>query len=361
MSNNQFPGESRAPFDVKGVRGLLVPVEKAVGMVIPHDITEIVAGEKKGPAFKKGHVIGNEDVERLKDLGKYHIYVLDLDPEMIHENQAGEIIAKTACGDGVETDGKVSEGKVVFRASVDGLFRVDRDRLLQFNMLGDVMLATLHDNSVVAAGEQVAAGRAIPLVLPRATMDKASDILQQAAGLLRVQPFIIRKAAIVVTGREIHEGRIEDAFGPVMSKKLARYGVDVISVEKVPDDISMISDKIVDAITSGAELVICTGGMSVDPDDVTRVAIERAGAEDITYGSPVLPGAMFLISYIGDLPVVGIPACGMYFKNTVFDLVLPRLLAGQRVGRKEIARLGHGGLCIGCKECRFPVCPFGKE
>ncbi len=345
-------------FSTPGSR--LVPVDEAVGLVIPHDITEIVKGKKKGPAFKKGHVIREKDIEKLKDLGKYHVYCLDFGPEYAHENEAGLMIAKAACGQGVECDLKVTEGKVAFKASRSGLFRVDREKLLEFNLLGDVMLSTRHSNSVVNKGDQVAAGRAIPLVISRKLLDQAETILRDAGGILRVIPWQLKRAAIVVTGREVFEGRIKDAFGPAMSKKLRALGLEVQSLEKVTDDPGLISEAIRRAISRGAELVICTGGMSVDPDDVTRKGIRMAGAQDMTYGTPVLPGAMFLVSYIKTIPVLGIPACGMYFKTTVLDLVLPRILIKERIGRREIAALGHGGLCLSCKKCRYPVCPFGR-
>ncbi len=344
---------------VPGVKRL-VPVDKAVGMVLPHDITEIVPGKKKGPAFKKGHVIREEDISRLKDLGKFNIYCLELGPEDVHENEAGIALGRLACGPGVETDLNVTEGKVAFKAATDGLFKVDKEILYEINLLGDIMISTRHCNSAVKKGEGVAAARAIPLVIKRETLDAAKRLLEQADGLLRVMPWQISKAAIVVTGREVYEGRIEDAFGPAMTKKLEAQGIDVMSLEKVPDDTERISSAIKKALEKGAGLILCTGGMSVDPDDVTRKGIAMAGAQDITYGSPVLPGAMFLVSYIDRVPVLGIPACGMYFKTTILDLVLPRILAGERIGRKEIAAMGHGGLCLSCKKCHYPICPFGK-
>ncbi len=355
MSGERFIREGQGP----GVKRL-VPVDRAIGMVLPHDVTEIVPGKKKGPAFKKGHIIRAEDVAKLKDLGKFNIYCLELGPEDVHENEAGLALGRLACGPGVETDLKVTEGKVSFKAAIDGLFKVDTDILFQINLLGDIMISSRHSNTPVKRGELVAAGRAIPLVIERQVLRQAQELLEQANGLLRVLPWQISKAAIVVTGREVFEGRIEDAFGPAMSKKLASLGIEVISVEKVPDDTSLISQAIKRALAIGAGLVLCTGGMSVDPDDVTRKGIAQAGANGITYGSPVLPGAMFLVSYIEQVPVLGIPACGMYFKTTVLDLVLPRILAGERIGRKEIASLGHGGLCLSCKKCHYPVCPFGK-
>ena len=344
---------------IPGVKRL-VPVEEAVGMVLPHDITEIVPGKKKGAAFKKGHVIRPEDVSRLKDLGKFNIYCLELGPEDVHENEAGLVLGQLACGPGVETDLKITEGKVAFKAATDGLFKVDTDILYRINLLGDIMISTRHTNSPVKKGDAVGAGRAIPLVIRRDTLRQAQELLEQAEGLLKVIPWKISRGAIVVTGREVFEGRIKDAFGPAMKKKLTSFGVDVIGLEKVPDDAQTISEAIKRAAAKGAQIVICTGGMSVDPDDVTRKGIALSGATGITYGSPVLPGAMFLVSYIEDIPVLGIPACGMYFKTTVLDLVLPRILVGERLGRKEIAKMGHGGFCLSCKKCQYPVCPFGK-
>lgn len=339
----------------------LVPVDEAIGMVLPHDVTEIVAGEKKGPAFRKGHIVRDEDIEYLKRIGKFHIYVLDLTDDMLHEDDAAIQMAQAIAGANIAFDQKPVEGKVGFRATIDGVLRVERDALFRFNELGEVMLATLHTHTPVTAGKQIAAGRAIPLVIEKSIVAEAVKIAQQAGGILKVEPYKIKKAAIVVTGREVFECRIEDKFGPVMQKKLEAYGVEVVSFSKAPDDIEAIKREIELGLEKGAEFVMCTGGMSVDPDDVTRLAIKASGAEDIVYGSPVLPGAMFLVGYFpSGTPVVGIPACGMYFKATVFDVVLPRLLAGEKLDRKSIAELGHGGFCQGCKQCHFPICPFGK-
>ncbi len=338
----------------------LIDVEDAVGMVLPHDMTEIVPGETKGPAFKKGHVVTSDDVEHLKCLGKNHIYVIEVSGDEMHEDDAAIAMAEAIAGPGVTFDPNPSEGKIAYKAGTDGLFRVDRERLLALNLLGDVMLATVHDNSMVKAGDTIAAGRAIPLVIDKAVVDKAVEISSGDGGLLRVVPRMINRGAIVVTGQEVYEGRIKDSFGPRMKKKLQDFGLEVLSVTLAPDDIQTISDEIKRAVDSGAELILCTGGMSVDPDDVTRAGIARAGATDIVYGSPVLPGAMFLVSSLGGIPVLGIPACGMFFRTTVLDLVLPRVLVGEKIGRRQIAELGHGGLCLGCKKCTYPTCPFGK-
>ncbi|MBW1946302.1 MAG: molybdopterin-binding protein [Deltaproteobacteria bacterium] len=337
-----------------------VPVTEAAGMVLPHDMTEIIPGEKKGPTFKKGHVIKDSDIPHLQRMGKNHIYVLELSGDELHEDEAALAMAQAIAGPGIEYDSRPSEGKVGFRAEAEGLLRVDRRRLLALNLLGEVMLATWHDNTVVKKGDLVAAGRAIPLVVPRQVVDEAVSIASNAGGLIRVLPWKIRRGAVLVTGQEVFEGRIKDAFGPIMKEKLKDHGVDVLSYSLVPDDAGMILEEIKKVLGMGTELILCTGGMSVDPDDVTRKAIEKAGATDIVYGSPVLPGAMFLVSRIGDVPVLGIPACAMYFRATVLDLVLPRVLAGERIDRGKIAALGHGGLCLNCKRCSYPLCPFGK-
>ena len=337
-----------------------VPVTEAAGMVLPHDMTEIIPGEKKGPTFKKGHVIKGSDIPHLQRMGKNHIYVLELSGDELHEDEAALAMAQAIAGPGIEYDSQPSEGKVGFRAEAEGLLRVDRRRLLALNLLGEVMLATWHDNTVVKKGDLVAAGRAIPLVVPRQVVDEAVSIASNAGGLIRVLPWKIRRGAVLVTGQEVFEGRIKDAFGPIMKEKLKDHGVDVLSYSLVPDDAGMILEEIKKVLGMGTELILCTGGMSVDPDDVTRKAIEKAGATDIVYGSPVLPGAMFLASRIGDVPVLGIPACAMYFRTTVLDLVLPRVLAGERIDRGKIAALGHGGLCLNCKGCSYPLCPFGK-
>ncbi|OCC15704.1 Molybdopterin biosynthesis protein MoeA [Dissulfuribacter thermophilus] len=337
-----------------------VPVEEAVGMILPHDITEIVPGKKKGPAFRKGHVIRPEDVEHLKRLGKEHIFCLELEEGELHEDDAALRLARAVAGPNILWDEDPKEGKVGFRAKVDGLFKVDVEGLYKMNLLGEVMLSTIHNNTVVRAGDQVAAGRAIPLIIKESIIDEVESIGESRGGLISIAQWKIKRGAIVITGREVFEGRVKDAFGKRMAEKLSSLGIIVVSTVLCPDEPERIAQEIRAAIDRGAEMVLCTGGMSVDPDDVTRYGIRLAGGTDEVYGSPVLPGAMFLVSYINDIPILGIPACGMYFKVTVLDLILPRVVAGERITREKIAALGHGGLCLNCKSCKFPVCPFGK-
>ncbi len=338
-----------------------IPVAQAVGMVLPHDITEINGTAFKGRAFKKGHIIREKDVEHLKRLGKEHIYVFALTPEEIHENEAALLLAEALAGPGVGYSEEVSEGKIELLAQCDGILKINKEALYALNMSGEAICATLQSNTPVKKGEQVAATRLIPLISQRAIVEQAIQAVREAAEpAVSVKQLRKSRAGLVITGTEVYSGRIQDKFEPVLRKKLAQLGSEVISVSFAPDDIDHIASEIAKAIEQGADLIVTSGGMSVDPDDVTRLGIQAAGAVDMEYGTPVLPGAMFMVARIGEVPVLGLPACGMFHKITVFDLVLPRILAGEKIGRKELAELGHGGLCRNCKVCQYPVCSFGK-
>ncbi|PID71816.1 MAG: molybdopterin-binding protein [Desulfobulbus propionicus] len=337
-----------------------IPVDQAVGMVLPHDITEIVRDEFKGRAFKKGHIIRPEDIEHLRRLGKDHVYVLQLTDQEIHENEAGMLLAKALAGPGIKFANEVIEGKMALKAAHRGLLKVNRDALLQFNMLGEVMCSTLQDNTPVQKGEQVAATRLIPLVARRRLVNRAVSIASLEEGIVKVVPLPSVKFGLVITGSEVYYKRIEDKFEQVLRDKLKLLGSEVVSVGFAPDNVQHIAAEIHKSLAQGAEFIVTSGGMSVDPDDVTRLGIKEAGASDMVYGTPVLPGAMFMVARIGEVPIVGVPACGMFHNITVLDLVLPRLLTGESIGRRELAELGHGGLCRNCKHCQYPVCSFGK-
>ena len=337
-----------------------IRVEDAVGMVLAHDVTEIRRGEFKGPAFKKGHRIQEADICHLQRLGKCHLYVLKVDEGFVHENNAAMTLAEAFCGDGVIWKGPPKEGKIALIAARDGLFKVDVKALTKINLVGDIMCASRHTNLLVKKGATVAATRAIPLVIPSELMDRAVRISKSCGGLFQVKPLKRAKVGIVITGNEVYTGLIEDQFEPVLRRKIDQIGSEVIGVRFARDDPHLIEQQIRDLLNVGADLLLLTGGMSVDPDDVTRQGVAQAGARDFIYGAPVLPGAMFMVSSIRDVPVLGIPACGLYHEATIFDLVLPRILAGEKLARKDIAAMGHGGLCLHCPECRYPICPFGK-
>ena len=338
-----------------------VPVEQAVGMVLPHDITEIIKDVYKGRAFKKGHIIQPQDVETLRRLGKEHIYVLNLGPDDVHENEAALLFAGALAGEGILYAPEPSEGKIGFSAKRSGLLKINREALFRFNMLGEVMCATLQDNTPVRQGEQVGATRLIPLVARRALVEQAVATIQTGEPVLRVLPLRQAAAGLVITGNEVYSGRSADRFEEVLRTKLAALGSSVLQVRFAPDNPEQIATEIRSCLDAGADLIVTSGGMSVDPDDVTRVGISLAGAEALVYGTPVLPGAMLAVARIGEVPVFGLPACGMFHGITVFDLLLPRILAGEHIGRAELAMLGHGGFCRNCQVCQYPVCSFGKS
>lgn len=338
-----------------------MPVAEAVGTILAHDITEIRPGEFKGRAFKKGHIIRQEDVCHLQRLGKEHLFVLSIADDEMHEDDAAHALANALMGEGVKIKGEPKEGKINIIADIGGLLKINKDALLAFNMLGDVMCATIHSNTVVKQGRTVAATRAIPLIVKKAIVQAAVKIGEQAGKIIQVREIRKPKAGVVITGNEVYYGRIKDAFAPIIKAKIEAMGGAIVGTYYAPDDETFIEARLRELLNAGADLLITTGGMSVDPDDVTRFAIRNLGVANITYGSAVLPGAMFLVAYLGAIPIIGIPACGMYAKTTIFDLILPRVLAGEQIGRRELSELGHGGLCMKCAECRYPVCPFGKE
>lgn len=335
-----------------------VNVEEAVGMVLAHDLTKIVPGQFKGAAFKKGHIIKPEDIDMLKDMGKNHINVLELTEDDIHEDDAAIRIGTAISGDGVYTT-QPSEGKVTIKAKERGLLKINLEALEEVNDIELIIIATLHNNSLVEKDQSVAGTRIIPLSIEKDKIEKIEEICREL-DIISVKELKPLKAGIVVTGSEVYHGRITDKFGPVLEGKVKFYGGTLLGIKYASDDIEMIQESINSFIEEGADIVLTSGGMSVDADDVTPTAIRNTSDRVITYGSPVLPGAMFMLAYKGDTPILGVPACGMYHKTTVLDLILPRIMAEEVLTRKDVTRLGHGGLCLNCEVCRYPVCPFGK-
>jgi molybdenum cofactor synthesis domain-containing protein len=337
-----------------------IKLKDSVGTKLAHDITEIRPGEFKGAAFRKGHTVCDEDLCRLQKLGKNHLFLIDLEADEFHENEAAAIVAEALAGEGVGWENEPREGKIGLKAEIDGLLVVDTAALAAFNMIEEVMCATLHNHTLVKAGELVAATRAIPLVMKRLPIERAAAIAGQNGGVVSVSPLRHGKAGLIITGNEVYHGLIKDRFAPILTRKLAGLGCEVKRITFVPDDAEFIRQTICDQFELGCDMILLSGGMSVDPDDVTRKGIRLAGADEIHYGAAVLPGAMFLVAYIDNVPLIGVPACGLHHQVTVLDLVLPRILSGEHIGKKELAFLGHGGLCRDCNECSYPHCPFGK-
>ena len=333
----------------------------AVGHVLCHDITRIVKGEFKGPVFRKGHVVREEDIPVLLSVGKENLYVWEKKEGWLHEDEGAMRLYQLCANEHVgRTEPK--EGKIEIFSQIDGLLKVDVEGLYNVNRIGEMMIASRHGDFPVKKGDTLAGMRVIPLVIEEKKLEAAKKAVK--GPLFTLLPFREKKVGIVTTGGEVYRGRIKDAFGPVIREKLSDYPAKVLGQTIVDDDKAMIHQAIEAWIGAGADMVLCTGGMSVDPDDLTPAAIAAAGGETISYGAPVLPGAMFLLSYVRregrTIPVAGLPGCVMYAGRTVFDLILPRLMADDPVTADELAALGHGGLCLNCPVCVFPNCGFGK-
>jgi len=340
------------------VRISKIRTEEAVGRILSHDMTKIIPGKFKGAAFRKGHCLVPEDIPELLQMGKDAIYVLELEPDEVHEDEAGTRLGRAAAGAGV-TCSEPLESRVNLFASRPGLLKINIAALEEINDLPSVVLSTLPNNTPVAAGDMLAGTKVIPLTVKNDVVQAVEQIAGRLGKVVSVIEYRALDVGIVVTGNEVFQKRIKDRFGPVLRDKVSYFGSRVLDLQYAPDDPGRIAELIGGMIAAGAQLVLVSGGMSVDPDDVTPQGISLSGATIEKYGAPVLPGAMFLLAYRGEVPIIGVPACGMYFHTTILDLVLPRLLAGERITRRDIVSMGHGGLCRTCPECRFPKCGFG--
>ncbi|MDR1571918.1 MAG: molybdopterin-binding protein [Clostridiales Family XIII bacterium] len=338
-----------------------VPIREAIGMALAHDLTQIIPGEFKGARFVKGHIVREDDIETLLGMGKRHLYVVEKGGSDVHEDDAALRIASAAAGRGIRLSGP-REGKIELIADADGILKVDLPMLSRLSEQDEIMFASIHGNQRVRAGDKLAATRVIPLFVSEGVVEGAERACREGGGaMLDIVPLRSMRAGLVITGSEVYSGRVEDAFGPVLEGKFAELGSSVTERILADDDEDMIAGAIGGLIARGAEIVAVTGGMSVDPDDRTPSGIRKAGGELVSYGAPVIPGAMFLLAYIGDVPVVGLPGCVMYSRVSVFDLLVPRLLAGERLTRGDVKKLAHGGLCLGCDLCSWPKCGFGKS
>lgn len=337
----------------------IVSINESEGMVLCHDITEIIPGSFKGRAFKKGHIVTKEDIPKLLNLGKEHLYVWEINSGLLHEDDAASRLAGAAMGHGISMK-EAYEGKVELIAEEPGLLKINVRLLEMINNIDQVVLATIHSNQVVQAGQILAGCRVVPLVIEAEKIEKVEELCRIHNPLMEIKPLKHHKVGIITTGSEVYHGRIKDQFGPVLKRKFSDLGSEVVRQIYVSDDLDMIINAIRTLIDDGVDLIAATGGMSVDPDDLTPSGIRAAGGDVVIYGTPVLPGSMFMLAYIGKIPVLGLPGCVMYNKNTIFDLVVPRILAGEKVSRKDVLLLAHGGLCLGCEVCHFPNCSFGK-
>lgn len=348
----------------------LIKTVDAEGTVLCHDITQIIKGVTKDAVFRKGHIVTKEDIPVLLSVGKDQLYVWEKEEGMLHENDAAEILCEMCRGSHMGRT-QAKEGKIELVAECDGLLKVDNAGLKAVNSFGQMMIASRHGNFAVKKGEKLAGTRIIPLVIEEEKMTAAKEAAAKATGgrpILDLKPFVHKKVGIVTTGNEVFYGRIKDTFTPVIEQKIGEFDTELMGHETWNDDDKKVTEAILRMIEQGADVVCCTGGMSVDPDDKTPLAIKNTGARIVSYGAPVLPGAMFLLAYYevkdGEHPrtvaIMGLPGCVMYAKRTIFDLVLPRVMADDPVTPEDLAALGQGGLCLSCPVCTFPNCGFGK-
>lgn len=338
-----------------------IPTQEAVGLTICHDITEIIVGEHKKVAFKRGHIVRPEDIPRLLRLGKEHLFVWsDHSEGLVHEDEAARRIAVAVRGPGGLVGEAPSEGRINLRAEFQGLFILNVELLEAMNDIQDITIATIQTLREVTAGQELAGTRVIPLCVPEARLAELETLARQHGPLLRVVPFRPMKIGVVTTGGEVFRGRVADAFTPVLRQKFAAWGSELVFTALTPDEPEATAAAIGKALAAGAEMVAVTGGMSVDPDDKTPAAIRSVCDTVVTYGAPVFPGAMFMLGYRGEAPIMGLPGCVMYRRASLFDLIVPRLLAGQRLVKRDFTRLAHGGLCPQCSDCHYPNCMFGR-
>lgn len=341
----------------------LIKTEDAVGHVLCHDITQIIKGVTKDAVFCKGHIVTEEDIPVLLSVGKENLYVWEKEEGMLHENDAAEILRQICQGEHMHPS-DVKEGKIELIADIDGVLKIEREKLQKVNSLGEMMIASRHGDFPVKKGDKLAGTRVIPLVISEEKMQQAKDVTAGGA-IFNILPYKKKKAGIVTTGSEVYYHRIKDTFTPVIEEKLAEYDIEIGGHEICNDDPQMIENAIRSLLADGCNMIVCTGGMSVDPDDRTPYAIRQVTGEIVSYGAPVLPGAMFLLAYYREegkeaIPVLGLPGCVMYSKRTIFDLVLPRVTVGEILTAEDLNTLGEGGLCLNCSECTFPKCGFGK-
>ena len=337
----------------------LIETKDAAGHILCHDLTQIIPNEYKGARFRKGQMITEEDIPVLLSMGKEHLYVWEMREGILHENEAAERLCAVMINDHM-TRTEAREGKIELFAGADGVFLVDSQKLLAINSIEEITVATRKGNFLVHKGDKLCGMRVVPLAIEEEKLKKA-----EAAGgeipVLSLVPLKLKTAAIITTGSEVFKGLIEDRFTPILTEKLKSYGIEVIFHTVTDDKKEHITLKIREAKDIGTDIILCTGGMSVDPDDQTPGAIRACAPDTVTYGAPVFPGAMIQLSYFSDgTPILGLPGCVMYAKATIFDLIMPRIAAGVRLTKKDFTVLGEGGLCLGCTPCTYPHCPFGR-
>jgi len=334
-----------------------VKLNDAIGMVLGHDVTKVIPGKFKGPAFRRGHIIRQQDIPELLNMGKEHIYIIEEEEGEVHEEEAALRIAGAVAAPEMKLNSP-KEGRVNIASSVLGLLKVNKPLLKDINSIPDVVLATMHNSTVCQPGTVVAGTKVIPLYVPEAKIKMVEELCQKKGNVIKVTPFKAKKVGVVITGNEVFKGRIKDKFGDTIRSKVEPLGSVINHQIIVPDDEELVARAVLEMRDKGSEVIVVCGGLSVDPDDVSVEGVEKSGARIISYGAPVMPGAMFLFAMLEDIPILGAPAAVIFNETTIIDVVLPRVLAGEQISREDIIDLGHGGLCLDCDVCVYPNCPF---
>lgn len=321
----------------------IVKIQDAVGMSLCHDITKIVPGEFKGIAFKKGHIIKEEDINEFLSIGKDHIYIWEENENLVHENEAAKFLYELISGDEIY-DSEIKEGKIEIFAKKDGLLKIDVETLIAINCVEEIVLSTIKSNTVVKAGDKIGATKVIPLAIRKEKLEEVKNLVKNK--VINILDIKEKKVAIVTTGSEVFYGRIKDASREAIEKKIKKYNCNILGQTILPDDKELIKKEIEEYIKMGADIILCTGGMSVDADDVTPKAISEVADNIVSYGTPIFPGAMFLVSYKNETPILGLPGGVIFSKSTTFDVLLPRILSGEKLTKRDIASYSHGGMTI---------------
>ena len=336
-----------------------IPVEKAVGIKLCHDITQIIPGKFKGPAFRKGHIVQKEDIEKLKKIGKEYLYIWQPEEGEIHENEASLRMSEVVAGENIELTEAI-EGKITLKSLIRGLFKVKSELLYEINSMENITIPCLPNNFRVEKGQGLSGVRIVPLVIQEEKIINIEELCQKKGKAFAVKKYKKLKVGIITTGNEIHKGLIKDVFGPLLRDKFSYFGAEIKGQIYCPDNTEEIKKAISYFSQQEVDLIALSGGMSVDPDDLTPGAIRESGAKVITYGVPVQPGNMFMLAYLGNKTLIGIPGASLYYKNTILDIIIPRIFAGDILNKKDFVILGEGGFCSTCAVCHYPFCYFGR-
>ena len=336
-----------------------IPVEKAVGMILCHDITQIIPGKFKGPAFRKGHIVRSEDIEKLKKIGKEYLYIWQPKEGEIHENEASLRMSKAVAGENIELTEAI-EGKITLKSQARGLFKVKSELLYEINSMENITIPCLPNNFKVEENQKLAGVRIVPLIIEGEKIRQIEELCQKKGAVFSVKKYKKLKVAIITTGNEVYKGLIKDGFGPLLKEKFAYFGAEIQGQIFCQDNTEEIKKAILQFKEQGADLIALSGGMSVDPDDLTPGAIRESGAKVVTYGVPVQPGNMFMLAYLGKTNIIGVPGASLYYKNTILDIVLPRIFVGDILTKKDFVKMGEGGYCSTCSVCHYPYCYFGR-